>query len=105
MWFRSCLLRSLFFCKGSDLFRGGGNKRTQTVGHHENKKDARQEMMTNSRMSDPLVVDKVINGKYVKVGGDRVGYTCRGVWTWTKLGESSYPQDFRAMAKSYAENE
>ena len=54
---------------------------------------------------DKLPVEKVMNGKFVKMGGERVGFVCKFVWTWTRFGENRYPQDFRELAMAYAEDE
>jgi len=54
---------------------------------------------------DPMHVEKFLNGKYVKVGDERAGFTCRGAWMWTQWARNRYEQEFRDMAKAYAEDE
>jgi len=58
-----------------------------------------------SGRSDKLPVEKFLNGKYVKVGTDRAGYTCKGSWVWTSFATGRYDQEFRDMAKAFAEDE
>ena len=45
------------------------------------------------------------NGKFVKVGGTRVGYTYKGEWKWTNHGAGLYYAATLTKAKEYAEGE
>jgi len=58
-----------------------------------------------SGREDKLPVDKVLNGKYVKVGDDKAGYCAKGLWVWTTFSTSRYTQEFRDMAKAFAEDD
>ena len=53
----------------------------------------------------PKEIEKFLNGKFIKVGGDRVGYTYKGDWKWTTFGTQRYSQESRDWAKAYAEAE
>ena len=37
-----------------------------------------------SAKEDQLGIEKFLNGKYIKVGTNRVGFTYKGEWQWTK---------------------
>ena len=58
-----------------------------------------------SARDDRLPVEKVLNGKFVKLGPQRAGYVSKGNWVWTALAVSRYPQEFRDMATAYAEDD
>ena len=58
-----------------------------------------------SGRSDKMPVEKFLNGKYVKVGTERAGYTNKGSWVWTSFANGRYNQEFRDMAKAFAEDE
>ena len=59
-----------------------------------------------SSMPDKQSVEKRLNGKDVLIGGThKAGYTCKGSWVWTSFSVERYPQDFRDMAKAYAEDD
>jgi hypothetical protein len=50
-------------------------------------------------------VEKVMNGKFVKINGQRVGFTLRGEWQWTAWACSRYSVETMEMAKAYAEGD
>ena len=49
----------------------------------------------------PLTVTKDLRGKFVAVGGKRVGGTLNGEWVWF-ADSSRYTDDERLIAKAYA---
>ena len=56
-------------------------------------------------MESPLAVEEVMNGKFIRVGGNRVGYTFHGEWKWTAYANSRYSDETREMSRAYAEGE
>ena len=56
-------------------------------------------------MSPSLHVEKVMIGKLINVGGQKVGFTLKGAWVWTRRGMGRYTEEQRDMAKAYAEDE
>ena len=58
-----------------------------------------------SARPDKMPVGKVMNGKYVKVGEQKVGYSCKASWIWTRFGQERYGKDFCDMAKAYSEDD
>jgi hypothetical protein len=54
---------------------------------------------------DKLQVDKILNGKFIKVGSSRVGYVANGLWRWTAFALARYSTEQLSIAKSYAEEE
>ena len=62
-----------------------------------------EEVETN--MDGPLKVEVFRNGKFVKVGGNRVGYTHKGIWKWTEYAVRRYTPDTLQSAKEYAEGD
>jgi hypothetical protein len=62
-------------------------------------------MEAESGKSDSMEVEKFLNGKYVKVGDNRAGFTAKPFRIWTQWGCNRYSQEFREMAKAYAEDE
>ena len=53
----------------------------------------------------PGKVEVFRNGKFVKVGGTRVGFTYKGSWKWTDYGVKRYAPDILQSAQEYAEGE
>ena len=58
-----------------------------------------------SGKEDPMHVEKRLNGKYVLVDNNKAGFTAKGVWIWTAWAKHRYTEDFREMAKAYAEDD
>ena len=58
-----------------------------------------------SQREDPLEVEKVMNGKFVKVGGHRAGFTLHSQWKWTGYAVKRYSAEQLEMAKGYADEE
>ena len=56
-------------------------------------------------MDTPLKIEAFANGKFVKVGGTRVGFTFRGEWKWTQYAIARYSREVMDTAKEYAESE
>ena len=56
-------------------------------------------------MEPPLAIEKVMNGKFVKVGGKRIGFTFKGEWKWTDYAISRYSGAVMQTAKEFAEGE
>lgn len=54
---------------------------------------------------DTVEIEKVMNGKYIKVGGRRAGYIYKGEWKWTAWATERYNEETRDMAKAYAEGD
>ena len=55
-----------------------------------------------SKKEQPAKVEVFRNGKFVKVGGTRVGYTYKGEWKWTNHGAGLYDAATLTEAKEYA---
>eukprot|EP00959_Pyramimonas_sp_CCMP1952_P226775 4741490-Pyramimonas_sp.AAC.1 len=55
--------------------------------------------------SDKMPVEKCLNGKLIKVGANRVGYTFKGEWKWTVWALERYSAETREMAKACAESD
>ena len=66
-----------------------------------------EEILTDveAAMPEPMAVEKFLNGKYVKTGGKRAGYTLKGEWIWTQHAMTRYCEETRNMANAYAEAE
>ena len=58
-----------------------------------------------STREDKLKVEKVLNGKFVKLGDRRAGYTLHGQWKWTGVATQRYCQEDLDMARSFAEQD
>ena len=56
-------------------------------------------------LANPQEVQKYLNGKFIKVGGNRVGYTFKGEWKWTTWAIGRYSAEAMEMAKGYAEGD
>ena len=56
-------------------------------------------------MEPPLAIEKVMNGKFVKVGGKRIGFTFKGEWKWTDYAITRYSGEVMQTAKEFAEGE
>eukprot|EP00973_Karenia_brevis_P095715 12428771-Karenia_brevis.AAC.1 len=54
---------------------------------------------------DTQIVEKVMNGKFIKVGEQRVAYSYRAQVRWTDYGNSRYSSEQRGMGSCFAENE
>ena len=55
--------------------------------------------------TDRLEIKPFMNGKFVKVGGDRVGFTFKGEWKWTQFAVTRFSREIMETAKEYAEGE
>ena len=55
--------------------------------------------------SQPLAIEKIMTGKLIKVGGNRIGFTCNGEWQWTPWAKQRYSDEERNLAKSFAESD
>ena len=55
--------------------------------------------------SSPLAVDKQLNGKYIKVGTDRIGQVIRGEWKWFPFAKGRYSSELLEFAKGFAEEQ
>jgi hypothetical protein len=60
--------------------------------------------LESSRPS-PLEVEKILNGKLVKVGGSRVGFSLHSTWKWTAYAIARYSSEDLDMCKAYAEQD
>ena len=56
-----------------------------------------------SARAESEVVEKFMNGKFIKVGGSRAGYSLQGTWKLTNKAITRYTQEDLSMAKAYAE--
>ena len=46
-----------------------------------------------------------MNGKYVKVGGKRIGHVYSGEWQWSAYAKTRYSNEQLEMSKGYAQEE
>ena len=54
---------------------------------------------------DTQPVEKILNGKFVKVAGQRAGFSYHGAWKWTHFATQRYTAEQLDMARAYAEDE
>ena len=55
--------------------------------------------------ADTLPLEKKVNGKLVRVGQNRVGWTLNGTWMWSEWATARYTREFLDMARAYAEDQ
>ena len=54
---------------------------------------------------DKLEITKILNGKFIKAGPNRVGYIDKCEWKWTTWGQQRYSDEAREMACAFAEGQ
>eukprot|EP00973_Karenia_brevis_P005532 753406-Karenia_brevis.AAC.1 len=50
-----------------------------------------------------LHVEKIVNRKYIKVGGQKMCYSLRGAINWTSHAKTRYSDEEREIGAAYAE--
>jgi hypothetical protein len=58
-----------------------------------------------STREDKMEAEKIMNGKFIKVGGTRAGYSFNSTWKWTAFAVARYTAEQLDVAKAYAEED